>query len=448
MQLQNVFDRIEQYKEASIEAIKELVRVPTTAANNQGNECADIIIDMIIKEIGFETQKIDTAGFPIVYAETKVDADTTLVFYNHYDIQPAEPLDKWISPPFEPEVREGKLYGRGVQDDKGNIIARIFAIKAYQSVFGKSPLNIKFIIEGQEEVGSPTLPEFINNYPDLIQGDFCIWESGHRNANRQQQVWLGVKGILYLTLELSSAKRDIHSSWGGVVQNPAWELVWLLQSLKDKDQTILIDGFYDTVKAPTDEEIKHLETIPFDEETYAKNFGITHFLKTGLELKKAQYFLPTLTIDGLESGYQGPGSKTIIPSTAKAKLDFRLVPNQDPQDVLEKFKKHLDLHQFHNVRITSSRGYPAARTPLSSKYLNIICETGTKIYEQPLIVHPTKPGSGPMYLFSNKMDCFSFACGNANSYVHAPNENIIIEDLILNMKHFAAIFHTFEKNRV
>lgn len=444
LSLNGVFETIDSYKEKSIKKLVELTKIPSISAQNEGIECADAVINLLQNEIGFEVKKVATSGYPVVYAEKMVGAKTTLVFYNHYDVQPVDPIEDWNSAPFEPEIRENKLYGRGVADNKGNIIARIFAIKAYQDVFKQLPINVKFIIEGQEEIGSPYLHEFVEKHPDLLQGDFCIWESGHRDAAGRQQVWLGVKGILYLNLEIKTAKRDIHSSWGGIVENPAWELIWALSSLKNEEQLILIEGFYDQVQYPSDEEMENLNRIPFDENAYHADFGIKNFMKSGSELKKEYYYAPSLTIDGLDSGYQGPGGKTIIPAEAKAKIDFRLVPNQDPNDILGKFKKHLQSHHFKNIQITESHGYPPARTPLSSKYLQLIRETGQKIYGEPLVVHPTTAGSGPMYLFIERMDCLSFGCGNHQSLEHAPNENIILEDFILNMKHLAAIFDTFK----
>ncbi|MHA1425005.1 MAG: M20/M25/M40 family metallo-hydrolase [Candidatus Helarchaeota archaeon] len=442
MTLEAVFEEIERKESKALAQLKRLVQIPSVSAENKGMECADVIQKLIQEEIGFTAQKLETSGYPVIFAEKNVGAKTTLIFYDHYDVQPVDPVEDWVSPPFEPEIREGKLYGRGVEDNKGNIIARIFAIKAFQAVY-QLPLNIKFVIEGQEEIGSPYLYEFVEKYPDLVQADFCIWESGHRNANRRQQVWCGVKGILYMTLEIAQATRDIHSSWGGVVKNPAWDLVWALSSLKNQEQLILIEGFYDEVQPPTPGEIQHLTTIPFEEEAYLEDFGVSSFLQTGPDLKKAYYYSPSLTIDGIGSGYQGPGSKTIIPARASAKIDFRLVPNQNPTDIQKKFKRHLQKHHFTDIKITSAHGYPPARTSLTSKYLQIIQETGERIYGNPLIIHPTTAGSGPMYLFINKMDCISFGCGHANSLVHAPNENIILEDFIFNMKHLAAVFHSF-----
>lgn len=444
MHLNQVDLEIERDIGRTIDKIKQLVRVPSISAQNSGVECADLLVKLLKEEIGFKSEKIATSGYPVVFAEKQVGAAKTLVFYNHYDVQPVDPLDHWNSPPFEPEVKEGKLYGRGVEDNKGNIIARIHAIRAYESIFKQLPLNIKFIIEGQEEMGSPYLHEFVENHPDRVQGDFCIWESGERNASRQQQVWLGVKGILYLTLEAYGAKRQIHSGWGGVVENPAWELIWALGSLKNEEGRILIEDFYEGVQTPTKEELDNLTDIPFDEEAYIKDFGIKKFMKTDLELKKEYYYAPSLTIDGLGSGYQGSGAKTIIPDTAMAKIDFRLVPRQNPQEILNKLRNHLDRYNFKRVTITDSHGYPPARTPITSQYLQIVRETAEKIYGSPLIVHPTSAGSGPMYLFANKMDCVSFGCGHFGSNAHSPNENILIEDIILNMKHLAAIFHAFQ----
>ena len=444
MQLKQVFDKIEQNLEETIARIQEIIRIPSISAEEKGIECADLLVDILKKEIGFEARKIATSGPPVVYAEKMQGAETTLIFYNHYDVQPVDPLDEWISPPFEPEVREGKLFGRGASDNKGNIMARVFAIKAYQSVFGKLPLNIKFVIEGNEEVGSGSFLEFVEKHPDLTQGDFCIWEYSGRDTEGRPQVKLGVKGILYLNLEISGGKKDLHSMWGPVVKNPAWELVWLLNSLKDQNGKILIDGFYDAVRTPTQEELELLGTIPFDEEANRKDLGIMGFTESGTDLKKAFYFSPAINIDGLDSGYQGPGSKTVIPSVAKAKLDIRLVPDQDPDDIIKKLEKHLEKHQFPNSKIVALHGYPPAKTPISSKYLKIICDTGEQIYNQPIVVHPSAGGSSPMYLLIRKMDCISLGCGHAQDNIHGPNENIVIDDLILNMKHLAAIFHAFK----
>ena len=445
MKLENVFSEIDKDKENFIEVLNEIIRIPSISAQKKGIECADKLISLIKREIGFNTKKFETPGYPIVYAEKTVNAPVTLIFYNHYDVQDPFPLDKWDSPPFELTQKDNFLYGRGVSDNKGNLIARIFAIKIYQSIFGKLPLNVKFIIEGEEEVGSPHLPDFIRNYPELIEGDFCIWESGHRNASHQQQVWLGVKGILYLNLEIKASNRDIHSSWGGVIENPAWNLTWALNSLKNKEQKILIKGFYDNVLEPSEKEIELLKNIPFNEKLYKNNFGIKSFTGSGIKLKSDYYFTPTLNIDGLDSGYKGMGAKTIIPSTAKAKIDFRLVPNQNPNEILQKFEEHLRVHGFHQINITSFHGYPPARTSIASPYLKIISRTGENVYKKPLVVHPTKAGSGPMYLFSNRMDCFALGCGYERSNNHAPNENISIEDFLLNMKHFTALFHYFNK---
>lgn len=442
MSLDDVFRKIEADHENAISALEDLVAIPSVSAENEGLQCADHLLSLIKNEIGFLTRKISTSGYPVVYAERHVGAKTSIIFYNHYDVQDPAPLNKWTSPPFQLTRHKNQLFGRGVSDTKGNIIARIFAIKAYQSIFQELPVNIKFVIEGQEEVGSPYLHEFINSHPELVEGSFCIWESGHRNADGAQQIWLGVKGILYLTIEVVGPKRDIHSSWGGVVENPAWELVRLLNSLKAPSGQILIDGFYDAVQPPTDHELIQLNSIPFDQKAYLEDFGIEKFEKTEPELKKIRYYSPILNINGLDSGYQGPGAKTILPAKAQAKIEFRLVPNQDPPDILQRFQRHLQDNNFGNVRILSHHGYPSARTPLNSPYLQLIRDAGQLVYGRPVIVHPSKSGSGPMHLFINKMDCFAFGCGHPQSRNHAPNENIFIADLLLNMKHFAAIFHS------
>ncbi len=445
--LSEVFRKIDDYRDASIETLADLIQIPSIAAQEKGIECADEILKIVEREIGFQTQKFESPGYPIIYAEQNVNAPTTIIFYNHYDVQPADPLEQWDSSPFTLDIRDEKLYGRGVSDDKGNLIARIFAVKAYQSIFKQLPINLKFIIEGEEESGSPNLPLFVEENPHLIRGNFCIWESGHRNHDGRQQIWLGVKGMLQLNLKVSGAKRDIHSSWGGVVDNPAWVLIWALNSLKDSHQNILIDGFYENVQTPSPDELENIKTIPFQEKEYEADFGIERFIQNGMDLKKAYYFSPTLTINGLTSGYQGPGSKTIIPATAQAKVEFRLVPNQTPTEILTKFKAHLHKNNLENIEITSHHGYIPTKTSFTSPYLKAISSAAEKVYGAPLIIHPNKAGSGPMYLFASQMDCFDLGCGHPNSHNHAPNENIFINDLLLNMKHLAAIFHQFSSKK-
>ena len=277
-------------------------------------------------------------------------ANRTLLFYNHYDVQPPEPLELWTSPPFQPEIRDGKLFARGASDDKGHIICRLAAIDAFLEVDGELPCNVKFVIEGEEETASTHLHEFILDHLDLLKSDACIWEFGGVDHEGIPIQYAGLRGICYVELSVRTATQDAHSGLGGsIFPNAAWRLTWALNSLKGPDERIRIPGFYDRVLPPTAHELELLSKLPDPAERYKANtawMGLSRGLKGGLELEREAIFSPTCTICGISSGYEGPGTKTVQPSTAMAKVDFRLVPNQDPEEILLLLRNHLDEQGF------------------------------------------------------------------------------------------------------
>ncbi|CAN0392210.1 unnamed protein product, partial [Phaeothamnion confervicola] len=320
-------------------------RQPSVAAQNVGMAETAELMRGHLERLGFSPELVDTrGGYPVVYGEKRGASDRTLSFYDHYDVQPAEPLDQWESDPWAAEIRDGRIWARGVSDNKGNIAARFAAIEAWEAVRGPLPLTVKFIIEGEEEIGSPHLSNFAEDHPDLCRADACIWEFGGRDIDGRPQIHLGLKGICYVELRAKGARLDWHSSVATSVPNPAWRLVWALSTLKDQDERILIPGFYDDVVPPTDEELAALAALPDTERERLEDLGIDGFLGglTGLELAKRDYFQPTCTISGIISGYTGAGSKTVLPSTAMAKLDMRLCANQDPFRIYQALRDHLD----------------------------------------------------------------------------------------------------------
>ena len=236
---------------------------------------------------------------------------------------------------FEPDLRDGKLYGRGVSDDKGHITSRLFAIDALLDVDGELPCNIKFVIEGEEETSSVHLHEFVEYNQDLLAADACIWEFGGVDHREVPMQYLGLRGICYVELSVETAQMDTHSGLGGsIFPNAAWRLTWALNTLKDEDENIRIPGFYDPVKPPSERDLEFMAALPEVAEEYRKRFGVKKFLKGlsgGIDLRIAEVFQPTCTICGLTSGYQGPGSKTVLPAHASAKIDFRLVPDRHPK---------------------------------------------------------------------------------------------------------------------
>jgi acetylornithine deacetylase/succinyl-diaminopimelate desuccinylase-like protein len=332
------YSKIDSYLEnnldKSLAELSRLVAQPSVGAQNLGlKECAALVGEML-EARDFDVRIMETAGAPVVYGERKGKSDKTMLIYNHYDVQPPEPLELWETPPFEPSLRDGKLYGRGVSDDKGHIVARLFAIDSILDAEGKLPCNIKFIIEGEEETASVNLFEFVSTNKDLLKADACMWEFGSVDHRDVPILYLGLRGICYVELSVETAAIDVHSGLGGsIFPNAAWRLVWALSTLKGEDERIRIPGFYDGIKPPSARDRVLMEALPEVAEEYKSRYGVKQFIKGltgGTELKIEEVFTPTCTICGLTSGYQGPGSKTVLPARASAKVDFRLVPDQHP----------------------------------------------------------------------------------------------------------------------
>lgn len=430
----------------SIEALKTLCRIPSVAAKNEGLYEASELVEKMLKEVGLETEIHQTSGAPVVTGWRDVGAKRTLLFYDHYDVQPAEPFDLWESPPFEPETRNGRLYGRGVADNKGDTTSRIWTLKAFKETCTDLPVNIKFVIEGEEEIGSVHLPEYIEKNTHFITADGGIWEFGGAGIDGRQEAWLGLKGIFYVELEVERLSRDVHSSTACVLPSAASRLVWALNSLKDETSRILIEGFYDGIKPLTDSELDAIKKIDMHEDKLKNVYGIEEFLNglTGDELKKAYYGEPTCNICGLTSGYQGKGSMTVLPAKASSKIDFRLVEGMHPDEIHKKLRKHLDTKGFTDVKIPYLEGYPAAKTPIDHPFVKIV-ETANKRVFGDMVIHPTSPGSGPLYLFNKYVPMVSIGCGDYESKAHSPNESIVIENYRKAMHRIVAVMDEMSK---
>ncbi len=447
--IKNVDNFLESNLELSLSELKRFCAQPSVAAQNLGmDETARMTVSMLEKR-GFSSTIFPTAGFPVVVAERKGQLDKTLLFYNHYDVQPAEPLDLWTSPPFDPQERDGKIYARGISDDKGHFTSRLFAIDALLEEAGDLPCNIKFILEGEEEIGSVHLPDFIKKHQDLLQADACIWEFGgvdHRDVPMQ---YLGLRGICYVELSVTTAQMDVHSGLGGsIFPNAAWRLVWALNSLKDQNEKILLPGFYDDIVPPTARDIEMLASLPAVADEYLSRYGIHHFLHDYPDetaLRVASVFEPTCTICGLTSGYQEQGSKTVLPARASAKVDFRLVPDQKPKKVLTQLREHLDRNGFPDIEIEFMGGEPAARTDPDHPFVDLVVGTSADAYGQRMELVPIVGGSGPNYEFIHTLDLpvVTTGIGYPGSNAHAPDENIRIDLYLKGAKHVARIIQAF-----
>ncbi|RLT32648.1 MAG: M20/M25/M40 family metallo-hydrolase [Chloroflexi bacterium] len=442
--LQRVDAYIDQHFDRFVGMLGDLCAIPSVAAQGQGiDPCATRVAELL-SAVGLDAQLIATAGNPVVYAEAKGTRDTTLLCYNHYDVQPAEPFDLWHSDPFTMTRKDNLLIARGVADDKGELVSRIAAIAAVKHVLGDLPVGIKFLIEGEEEIASPNLAPFIHANVDRLKADACVWEFGTHNADGVPISYLGLRGICYLELSVETAKIDTHSGIAGsILPNAAWRLVWALNTLKDQDERIQLPNFYESVIAPTARDMELLAALPDSDEEMQELFGNSMFLKnaSGVELRRREIFEPTCTICGITTGYQGAGQKTVLPARASAKVDFRLVPDQKPEDVVKQLRAHFDAHGFHDINITVVGAGRPARTAPDHPLVQSLVASAKDVYGREPLIWPMSGGSGPNYLFSHNIGVpiVTLGVGYSGSRIHAPNENIRINDFRNGMRHMAAL---------
>ena len=442
-------ERINETLEYWIEQLARLCAQPSISAQHLGiDECADLTATML-REEGFETEILPTGGSPIVFGERDGRSDRTLLFYNHYDVQPPEPLELWDTPPFTLARVGDHLYARGVSDDKGQLITRMAATAAVRDVLGELPIRLKYFVEGEEEVGSPNIPGAIDAHKDKFAADGCIWEFGSVDYSGRPEQTLGMRGLCYVELTVATAALDCHSGLGGsLIPNAAWRLVWALSTIKGPDERIRIPGFYDNARPARERDLAYLAQNPDHSQAFLETYGLDGFLlgmTGGTELRRAAVFEPTATINGLTAGYQGPGAKTVLPAQASAKIDFRLVPDQTPEEIIPLLRAHLDAEGFPDVAVRYVAGVKPARTDPDDPFVQMSIQAAADVYGLPPIVEPLIGGSGPMHPFIHVLGLpvVTSGCGYPNGRVHAPNENIRIPDFINGIRHTARIITRF-----
>lgn len=425
---------VAQNRERFLDELKDFTSQPSVAAQKLGMEKMARKVMARLEKLGAQTKLIPVeGGFPVVYGEIG-DGEKTLLIYDHYDVQPPEPFELWTTPPWEPTIRDGKFYARGVADNKGDLLLRLQAVESWLATEGALPLKIKWVIEGEEEIGSPNLGKFVAANRALIEGAHgCLWEFGAKDSHENPMLICGLKGIVYLELHAHGANRDLHSGAASIVENPAWRLVWALSTLKNERDEITIDGYEQFVRAPDPLELEAASHIPFDTNLELEKFGVKQFINgvRDFDAVRKLYFTPTCTISGLLSGYTGPGGKTVLPNHAFVKLDFRLVPDQTPQVIIDLLRKHLDARGFDDIKIElTETGEHVARSPLDSDIVMAAKAAARATYGREAVVYPTAAGSGPMYDLCQQLNipAVSAGAGYPDSRGHAPDENIRVAD--------------------
>lgn len=439
---------IEASKGRYFDELCTLLRQPSIAAQGIGIEETAALVAQRLERAGARVQIFRMPGAaPVVYGSIGT-GPRTLLIYDHYDVQPPEPLDLWHSPPFEPALRDGKLYARGVADNKGNLMLRIQAVESWLAAKGDLPCRINFLIEGEEEIGSVNLEAFCHHHPDLLRADGCLWETGGVSALEQPTIMCGAKGICYVELVARGASYDLHSANATMVPNPAWRLTWALATLKAPDERVLIPGFYDRVRPPSAADMAALASIPLDDDALLADFGIPQFLggMRGIERLKTHLFSPTCTICGMVSGYTGEGSKTVLPSEARAKIDFRLVPDMDPAEVVAALRGHLDTHGFNDIAIIEHGHEKPGRSDPDSHVARAMATAIRQTYGQEPVVYPTMAGTGPVYPVCIEPGTpMTSGCGTGyqGTLIHAPDENIRLDDYWTAMRCMGAFIAAF-----
>jgi len=437
-----LLEMVKKGEESQIKCLKKLVGIPTCC--NKHHDMKPIIAQLTeeFEKRGYKVQTFSTSGSPMIVAEMNLGMEKTLMFYNHYDVQPEEPLEEWNSPPYSLTVKNERLYGRGVNDDKGPLVANIFGVQDAFDAGYEPKVNIRFIIEGEEEVGGTGLEEFCKAYPNLLKSDGCIWEEAYATPNRRSELYAGVKGDLYFELHAKGVHIDAHSSNAPIVVNPAWRLVWALSTLKNEKDEILIEGYYDDVVPPRKEELELFEKYPRDMiDQYRQLYKVDKFLmgRDGVEFWKELLLRPTCTISGLSAGYGGPGSKTVIGREAMAKLDFRLVPNQKVEKVQTLLREHLDQKGFSDIETRLLTGYGPSRTPVDHPFIVLLRGLAKDFTGIDPVVFPSHQASGPAYLFGPHTPWAMCSTPDPEANAHAPNESMRRNDFIYMTAFVAAI---------
>ncbi|MFC1491089.1 M20/M25/M40 family metallo-hydrolase [Nitrospinota bacterium] len=447
--LNAIFQYIDDHAEQTVSDLQELCRQPSISTTHTGIEEMATLVHRRLERAGLEATRHTTSGHPIVTGRIGGAGTKTLLFYNHYDVQPAEPLEEWTSPPFEARVVDGHVIARGATDNKGNIISRLAAFEAFLAVRGELPCSVKYIIEGEEEIGSPSLEPFVQENKDLLAAEGCIWED---NTVREDipALSLGNKGLCYLELRCRTANVDFHSSNAQMYENAAWRLTWALASMKDEDENVLVEGFYDGIEPLTEKEEELLNKIaPYDGKTRREKFELRRFVLDlpDEELARRHLINPSFNIAGFDAGYTGEGVKTIVSGRARAKLDCRLVVGQTAEKIHECIRRHLDRHGFEDIETELLFSSLPAKSDPESHVVEACAASSRLLYGEDPVINPFGSGSTPTWIVIKHLgiSLSSTGVGCITSRTHSANENLKIEHLIMGAKYMAGICEAFGK---
>jgi acetylornithine deacetylase/succinyl-diaminopimelate desuccinylase-like protein len=446
-----VYRAVDENAERFVADLQRVVRQPSISSQNIGvRECADLLVAMM-GELGIAARVMETDGLPVVYGEIRAprpDAPT-LVIYNHYDVQPPEPLDEWTHPPFGAEIVDGVLYGRGATDAKGNLLCHIKAVDAFRRAGAPLPCHVKFLFDGEEESGSPSLPAFVAGHTDLLAADAALSFDGGFAAGDRPQIGFGSSGLLYVEIRARGGSKDLHSARARLVENPAWRLVWALAGLKGPDERVTLPGFYDPIRPPSALERAALEQTGWDDAAQMQELGVTRFLGgvSGVAAFERLLFTPTCNIAGFATGWMGEGHKTVLPSRAACRLDFRLVADQDPTTILAALRRYLDDHGCADFEIEDMGSIEPSRTALDTPFAALVIDAARRVYGVEPAVRPTGDASGRQGVWLGGrlggIPAAGTGVGPPDWHGHAADEFITLDHYLNGIKYAATIWQLF-----
>ena len=435
------------------EVLRTLISKKSIFAQQIGLKEVATYLGEIFTAAGAKVMIDDSYTAPFVLAEFQSDNPEakTIIFYHHYDTVPADNDQPWTNDPFTLSVHYGVMYGRGVDDDKGHITARLTAVRKYIREQGSLPVNIIFMMEGAEESASTDLDKYLAKHKKRLRGaDLLVWEQGTRNNLGQLEISGGNKGIVTFDMSVRSAEVDIHSSYGGIINSASWYLMDAISSLRSADGRILVEGIYEQVQEPNERELAliaqyALKTPEELKEIYGLQLPVLK--EERQEFLRRFYFEPAINIEGFGSGYQGQGVKTILPAYASAKMEVRLVPGLEPHDVLDKIRKQLDKNGYDKVELTYTLGEMSYRSDMSAPSILNVIELAKAFYPEGISVLPTSAGTGPMHTVFEALEVpmAAFGLGNANSRDHGGDENVKIADYYTHIELIKELIRSYEQ---
>jgi len=448
---QDISAVIEKHQLADLQSLKNFLKIPSISTDPHYRNAIDdaaCFLKNYFEELGLDSEILPTKGHPVVYARLGKDPQKpTVLCYGHYDVQPADPLSLWVSGPFDPQIRDGYLYARGASDDKGQVFCHIHAVKTLLTLSKELPVNLLFLIEGEEEIGSPHLKDFLKEHREKFSAQFLLVSDTPMYAPKMPSLCYGLRGLLYVELHAKSTKIDLHSGQqGGIVQNPILGLAYILSQLKNKEHDVQIPGFYQNVRTLSSEEKRMIDEIPFDEKDYALLLGAKKFVgEKDYSVNMRRWFRPTLDCNGIVGGYTGPGSKTIIPAMASAKISMRLVSYQDPMVIFNSLQEYVSRICPEGLEVSVDL-HTASEPLLISKDSKGI-KAAEKALKMVFGVNPVFQGEGGSIPILNAfkstlgLDPILMGFNLPDDAIHAPNERFGIQQYRDGIHSTALFFH-------